>query len=104
MERFSVACTLSTDVCYLTSVAVQAGAEVDAGVVMPFPADDGLPPIHSGTILGDDLKAMGWSAGQFTAYIGVPQNAVNEFLTGKCGVTAPMALRFGKAFGTGPRC
>jgi addiction module HigA family antidote len=90
-------------VCYLTSVAVQAGAAVDAGVEMPFPADDGLPPIHPGEILGDDLEALDLSAGQFAAHIGVPLNAVTEILKGERRVTASMALRFGKAFGTDPR-
>jgi antitoxin HigA-1 len=70
---------------------------------MPFPADDGLPPIHPGEILGDDLEAMDLSAGQFAAHIGVPLNAVTEILRGERRVTAPMALRFGKAFGTDPR-
>jgi antitoxin HigA-1 len=103
MERCVVAWTRSAGMCYLTSVAVQAGAAVDAGVEMPFPADDGLPPIHPGEILADDLEAMDLSAGQFAAHISVPLNAVTEILKGECGVTAPMAVRFGKAFGTDPR-
>jgi addiction module HigA family antidote len=70
---------------------------------MPFPADDGLPPIHPGEILGDDLEAMDLSAGQFAAHIGVSLNAVTGILRGERRVTAPMALRFGKAFGTDPR-
>jgi addiction module HigA family antidote len=72
-------------------------------LVMPFPAGDGLQPIHPGEILGDDLETMDLSAGQFAAHIGVPPNAVTEILRGKRRVTAPMALRFGKAFGTDPR-
>ena len=36
MERCGVAWTLPTGVCYLTSVAVQASAAVDAGVEMPM--------------------------------------------------------------------
>lgn len=47
---------------------------------MPFPADDGLPPIHPGEILGDDLEALDLSAGQFAAHIGVPLDAVTEIL------------------------
>ena len=71
---------------------------------MPFPADNGLPSIHPGEILGDDLEAMNLSAAQFAAHVGVPLNAVTEILKGERRVTAPMALRFGKAFGTNPRC
>jgi addiction module HigA family antidote len=70
---------------------------------MPFPADDGVPPIHPGETLGDDLEAMDLSACQFAAHIGVPLSAVTEILRGERSVTAPMAVRFGKAFGTDPR-
>jgi addiction module HigA family antidote len=48
------------------------------------------------------LEALDLSAGQFAAHIGVPMNAVTEILRGERRVTAPMALRFGKAFGTDP--
>jgi addiction module HigA family antidote len=70
---------------------------------MTFPATDNLPPIHPGEILRDDLEALGLSARRFAEHIGVPPNAVTEILRGERRVTAPMALRFAKAFGTDSR-
>jgi addiction module HigA family antidote len=70
---------------------------------MTFLATDNLPPIHPGEILRDDLEALGLSARRFAEHIGVPPNAVTEILNGQRRVTAPMALRFAKAFGTDPR-
>ena len=61
------------------------------------------PAIHPGEILRDDLEALGLSARRFAEHIGVPPNAVTEILRGERRVTAPMALRFAKAFGTDPR-
>ncbi len=40
------------------------------------------------------------SARKFAAHIGVPPNAVTEILNGERSVTALMAIRLGKAFGT----
>lgn len=67
------------------------------------PAIDQLPPIHPGEILKDELEALGLSARRFASHIGVPPNAVTEILKGERRVTAPMALRLAKAFGTDPR-
>ncbi|QCO00230.1 addiction module antidote protein, HigA family (plasmid) [Azospirillum argentinense] len=70
---------------------------------MSYPAIDNLPPIHPGEMLRDELEALGLSARRFAEHIGVPPNAVTEILKGERRVTAPMALRLGKAFGTDPR-
>jgi len=70
---------------------------------MTFLATDNLPPVHPGEFLRDDLEALGLSARRFAEHIGVPPNAVTEILRGERRVTAPMALRIGKAFGTDPR-
>lgn len=70
---------------------------------MSFPATDNLPPIHPGEFLRDDLDALGLSARRFAEHIGVPPNAVTEILNAERRVTAPMALRLAKAFGTDPR-
>jgi antitoxin HigA-1 len=66
-----------------------------------IPAIDHLPPVHPGEILGDELETLGMSARKFAEHIGVPPNAVTAILNGERGVSAAMALRFGKAFGTG---
>lgn len=65
-------------------------------------AVDGLPPIHPGEILKDELDALGMSARRFADHIGVPPNAVTGILNGTRGISAQMALRIGKAFATGP--
>lgn len=70
---------------------------------MSYPAIDHLPPIHPGEMLRDELDALGLSARRFAAHIGVPPNAVTEILNGERRVTAPMALRLGKAFDVDPR-
>jgi addiction module HigA family antidote len=66
-------------------------------------APDNLPPVHPGEILADDLAALGLSARRFAEHIGVPPNAVTAILNGERRVTAEMALRLGKVFGTGER-
>jgi len=70
---------------------------------VPYTATDNLPAIHPGEILRDELEALGMSARKFAAHIGVPPNAVTEILNGERRVTAAMALRLGRAFGTGER-
>lgn len=67
---------------------------------MSYPAIDNLPPVHPGEILRDELTALGFSARKFAAHIAVPPNAVTEIMKGERGVTAEMALRLGRAFGT----
>ncbi|WP_029009573.1 HigA family addiction module antitoxin [Azospirillum halopraeferens] len=69
---------------------------------MTHPATDDLPPIHPGEILCDELEALEMSARRFADHMGVPPNAVTEILNGERRITAPMALRLGKAFGTDP--
>jgi len=66
-------------------------------------AIENLPPVHPGEILADELEALDMSARKFAECIGVPPNAVTEILNGDRRVTAEMALRLGKAFGTGEK-
>lgn len=68
---------------------------------MGYTATDNLPAVHPGEILRDELEELGLSARKFAAHIGVPPNAVTQILNGKRGVTAEMAMRLGRAFGTG---
>jgi addiction module HigA family antidote len=70
---------------------------------MPHRAIDNLPAVHPGEILADELQALGLSARKFAGHIGVPPNAVTGILNGKRGISAEMALRLGRAFGTGER-
>jgi addiction module HigA family antidote len=70
---------------------------------MAYQATDNLPPIHPGEILADELAALSLSARKFAAHIGVPPNAITAIINGDRGISAEMALRLGKAFGTGAR-
>ncbi len=68
---------------------------------MPYPVNN-LPPIHPGVFLRDELAALNASARRFAGHIGVPPNAVTEIMNGTRSVSALMAIRLGKAFGTTP--
>lgn len=66
---------------------------------MTYPVDN-LPPIHPGEILADELAALELSATKFAAHIGVSTPTVSEILRGRRDISARMALRLAKAFGT----
>src|ERR1700692_2282465 len=70
---------------------------------MSLNASDNLPAIHPGEYLGDELTALGLSARKFATHIGVPPNAITTIIKGERGISAEMAMRLGKAFGTGER-
>ncbi len=64
---------------------------------------DNLPPVHPGEFLGDELKALGTSARDFARHIGLSHhNNITDIIRGKRGISATMALRLGRAFGTTP--
>ncbi len=63
---------------------------------------DGLPPVHPGASLRDELEAAGASARQFARHLGVPPNAVTGIINEKRSISAQMAVRLGQAFGTTP--
>ena len=63
---------------------------------------DHLPPIHPGVFLRDELDVLGLSARKFGGHIGVPHNAVTGIMNGDRAISAQMAIRLGKAFGTTP--
>lgn len=68
-----------------------------------YRATDNLPPVHPGEILADELETLALSARKFAEHIGVPPNAVTMIINGERGISAEMALRLGKALGTGER-
>jgi addiction module HigA family antidote len=70
---------------------------------MAYQAVDNLPPVHPGEFLADDLEALGLSARKFAEHIDVAPNAITGIINGQRGITAEMAMRLGKAFGTGER-
>jgi len=60
-------------------------------------------PIHPGEILADELTEIGISAAELARQINVPANRISQILSAKRSITADMALRLGKWFGTGPK-
>jgi antitoxin HigA-1 len=65
-----------------------------------YPALDNLPPVHPGEILRDELEALGMSATRFAHHLGVTPNAITRILNGEHDITAKMALRLSRVFGT----
>jgi addiction module HigA family antidote len=70
---------------------------------MPYQARDNLPAVHPGEFLAEELEALKLSARKFARHIGVPPNAVTTIMRGQRGISAEMAMRLVKAFGTGER-
>ena len=61
-----------------------------------------MRPIHPGEILREELAEIGISANAFAAAIRVPANRVTGILNGARSITADIALRLAKYFGTTP--
>ena len=60
-----------------------------------------LPNIHPGEVLdGEFLRPMGLSQNALARAMDVPPRRINEIVLGKRAVTADMALRLARAFGT----
>jgi addiction module HigA family antidote len=60
-----------------------------------------LPPVHPGEVLLEDfLKPMGISRYALAKGIHVPPRRINEIAHGKRAVTADIALRLARFFGT----
>jgi addiction module HigA family antidote len=70
---------------------------------MAYTAVDNLPAVHPGEFLADELEALHMSARKFAEHINVPPNAITAIMNGQRGISAEMALRLGRAFGTGER-
>jgi antitoxin HigA-1 len=72
-----------------------------SALTMAFPADN-LPPVHPGSFLREELEALGVSARKFAERIHVPHNAVTGIMNGERSISAQMAIRLARAFGTTP--
>jgi len=70
---------------------------------MAYEAIDNLPAVHPGELLADELEALHMSARKFAEHIDVPPNAITMIVNGQRGISAEMALRLGRVFGTGER-
>ncbi len=61
---------------------------------------DGLPSVHPGEILGDELAELGLSASRFAQCLGVAHNRISAIVKGQRAITADTALRLARYFGT----
>lgn len=69
-----------------------------------FPAGkDGLPPIHPGEILADELEAIGIRPEELDECLSVPAGTVSAILDEQRGIDAELALRLARYFGAGER-
>ena len=65
-------------------------------------AKKGLPAIHPGEHLREELDELGMSARAFATALDVPVNRVAQILRGQRAITADTALRLARYFGSSP--
>jgi addiction module HigA family antidote len=61
-----------------------------------------LPPIHPGEALADALREAGISASSAAIAMGLPPITLTRIIKGQHNVTAPIASRIARYFGTSP--
>ncbi|MCI0440999.1 MAG: HigA family addiction module antitoxin [Chloroflexi bacterium] len=67
-------------------------------------ADDKLHPVHPGEVLLEEfLKPMSLSQNCLALAIGVHPRRINEIVLGNRSITADIALRLSRYFGTSPQ-
>ena len=67
-----------------------------------MPVRSGMPPVHPGEVLADELEELGLTANALAGQLAVPTNRITAILKGQRGVTADTALRLARYFGTTP--
>ena len=67
------------------------------------PFKDGMPPMHPGEFLADDLNEMEVTPQEFDAMLAVPPGTVAAITEGSRDVDAEFALRLSHYFGTTAR-
>jgi addiction module HigA family antidote len=63
----------------------------------------GLPPVHPGEVLADELAGLGISVAALARALDIPMLSMAEIVQGKRSVTADTALRLATHFGTSAR-
>ena len=66
-------------------------------------AKNGMRPVHPSEVLREELEALGVSANALSKALDVPMKRVTMILDGQRGVTADIALRLARYFGTTPQ-
>ena len=67
------------------------------------PFQNGMPPIHPGESLADELNELEISEIEMDDYLAVPRGTVAAIVEGRKGIDAEFALRLSHFFGTGAR-
>ena len=62
-----------------------------------------MQPVHPGEILREEFDTLDMSASALAKALGVPVNRITMILNGQRGVSADMALRLARYFGTTPQ-
>ena len=66
-------------------------------------AEDGLPPVHPGEYIADDLEAMGMSPADYDVVLAVPPGTIADIVAERCSITPDLALRLSRYLGTSAR-
>ena len=61
---------------------------------------DGMPPMHPGEILVEELEELGLTISAFADALDMPTNQVEAILGERLGISAETALRLARYFGT----
>ena len=64
---------------------------------------NGMPPIHPGEILAEELAELGLSARALAKALRMPPGRIAAILRGRRGITADTARRLARFFGTTPQ-
>lgn len=64
---------------------------------------NGMRPVHPGEILSDELVALGLSHNEFSDHLDIPAQQIKKLLNRQCNLTADIALRLARYFGTTPQ-
>lgn len=63
---------------------------------------NGMPPVHPGEILREEMEELEMSARAMADALNVPANRISAILNGTRGITADTALRLSRYLGTTP--
>ena len=66
------------------------------------PFKDGMPPIHPGEYIAEDLEEWGMSAAEFDAALAVPAGTTASLMAERISITSELALRLSYYMCTGP--
>ena len=65
-------------------------------------SDDIVQAIHPGEMLQEVIESLGISQRQLARHMGIDINKINEICRGRRGISADMAVGFGRVFSTSP--